>query len=161
VHPRVASAVNDLGNIAIQRSQLTEAEAAFRRMGDIYRAVYGGRHYLLATANSNLAGVYVARKEYRQAEALYRDAIAMYTETLSPAHLNTGIARLKLGRALLRQDRFGEAESELLAGHEILTKQTSPSVSWLRAAREDLVALYTATQHPERAATFQAELSAK
>ena len=161
VHPRVASAVNDLGNIAIQRNQLTEAEAAFRRMGDIYRAVYGGKHYLLATANSNLAGVYVARKEYRQAEALYRDAIAMYTETLSPGHLNTGIARLKLGRALLRQDRYGEAEPELLAGHEILTKQTSPSVSWLRAAREDLVALYTATNHLERAAMFQAELPAQ
>jgi serine/threonine-protein kinase len=161
VHPRVASAVNDLGNIAVQTNRLEEAEAAFRRMGDIYRTIYGGKHYLLATANSNLAGVYVARKDYPRAEALYRDAIVMYTETLSPTHLNTGIARLKLGRALLRQQRYGDAEGELLTGHEILTKQTSPSVSWLRAAREDLVALYTATGKPERAAAFRAELTAK
>jgi serine/threonine-protein kinase len=157
----VASAVNDLGNIAVQTNRLEEAEAAFRRMGDIYRTIYGGKHYLLATANSNLAGVYVARKDYPRAEALYRDAIVMYTETLSPTHLNTGIARLKLGRALLRQQRYGDAEGELLTGHEILTKQTSPSVSWLRAAREDLVALYTATGKPERAAAFRAELTAK
>jgi tetratricopeptide (TPR) repeat protein len=160
-HPRVASAVNDLGNIAVQNNDLTTAEASFRRMGDIYRVVYGGKHYLVATANSNLAGVYVARKEYRQAEMLYRDAVAMYTETLSPTHLNTGIARGKLGRALLRQNQYAEAETELLAGYEILTKQTSPSVSWVRFAREDLVALYDATGQPERAAPFRAELAAK
>ena len=47
--------------------------------------------------------------------------------------LNTGIARLKLGRALLRQQQYGYAESELLAGHGIVSRQTSPSVSWLRA----------------------------
>jgi serine/threonine-protein kinase len=80
----------------------------------------------------------------------------MYTETLSPDHLNTGIGHIKLGRALLRQGRHREAESELLAGHDIVSSQTSPSVSWLQAAREDLIALYEATNRADQAATYRA-----
>ena len=81
----------------------------------------------------------------------------MYSETQSPTHLNTGIARVKLGRALLRQRRYAEAEAELLAGHEIVSGQASPSVSWLRAAREDLTALYETTGRPDQAAKYRAE----
>jgi serine/threonine-protein kinase len=157
-HPRVASAVNDLGAVALGRGDFDRAEAAFTRMAQIYRSVYGEKHYLIGTAISNLASVYVGRREYRRAEPLYREAIAMYSETQSPGHLNTGIGRIKLGRALVGQERYDEAETELLAGYEILTKQTSPSVSWLRNARADLVKLYTASNKPEQAKKFQAEL---
>ena len=154
-HPRVASAVNDLGNIAVQTGRLDDAEAAFTRMGNIYRKVYGAKHFLIGTATSNLGGVFVARKDYTRAEALYRQAVAMYSETQSPDHLNTGIARLKLGRALLRQQRYADAETELLAGHQIVSRQTSPSVSWLKAAQDDLVILYDATHRPDQAAKFR------
>jgi eukaryotic-like serine/threonine-protein kinase len=158
-HPRVASAVNDLGSVALLSGDLDTAEQAFTRMSQIYRSVYGEKHYLIATAISNLGSVYVARKDYRRAEAQYREAIALYSETQSPEHLNTGIGRIKLGRALVGQERYEEAENELLTGYDILTKQTSPSVSWLRAAREDLVKLYTASNKPELARKFQSELA--
>jgi serine/threonine-protein kinase len=159
-HPRVASAVNDLGNIAVQTGRLDDAEAAFTRMGNIYRKTYGAKHFLIATATSNLGGVFIARKDYKRAEALYRAAVAMYTETQSPDHLNTGIARIKLGRALLRQQRYGDAETELLAGHSIVSRQTSPSVSWLKAAQDDLVTLYDATHRPDQAAKFRVKTNA-
>jgi len=157
-HPRVASAVNDLGSVALQRGDLDEAEAAFTRMADVYQSVYGAKHYLIGIAISNLASVYVARQEFTRAEPLYRQAIALYEETQSPQHMNTGIGRIKLGRALVGQARYDEAEVEILAGYEILTKQTSPSVSWLRSAREDLVKLYTASNQPDKAKRFEAEL---
>ncbi len=160
VHPRVASAVNDLGSVALQRGRLDEAEAAFSRMGEIYRSVYGGKHYLIATANSNLASVLVAKKDYVRAESLYRGAIAMFAETQSPTHMNTAIGRLKLGRALLRQLRYAEAEESVLAGYDVLKTQTSPSVSWLRAARDDLLAIYEATGQHEKSAGIRAEMAA-
>ena len=34
----------------------------------------------------------------------------MATEVLPPDNVNTGIAHIKLGRVLLRQNRFAEAE---------------------------------------------------
>ena len=101
-----------------------------------------------------------ARGEYARAEGLFREALAMFLATLGPRHANTAIARIKLGRSLLRQQRFSEAEKETLAGFEILSPQADPSISFLRAAREDLVAIYDALGQPDRAAAFRAEPAA-
>jgi serine/threonine-protein kinase len=78
----------------------------------------------------------------------------MFAITLPADHLNVGITSIKLGRALLRQNRVGEAENHSLAGYRILSKQTSPSVTWLKTAREDLAAIYRAMGQPEKAAGF-------
>ena len=39
VHPRVASALNDLGNVAMKRGRADDAEPYFRRIGEIHRQV--------------------------------------------------------------------------------------------------------------------------
>ncbi len=156
VHPRVASAVNEIGTVALQRARYDEAEAAFARVADIYRAVYPGKHYLTGIAISNLGSVYMARKEFARAEPLFREAIALYSETQSPEHLNVGIARIKLGRVLLGQERYGEAESEALKGYEIVSRQASASVSWLKSAREDLITIYTALGQNDKASRLRA-----
>jgi len=157
VHPRVASALNDLGNVAMGQERFDDAERHFRRIGEIYRSVYGERHYLVGIATSNLAGVYLARRDFTTAEKMYRAAVATFFGAQSPDHLNTGIARIKLGRALLRQGRSAEAEVELKAGYDIVAKQTAPTVSWLKAAREDLAAAYDVLHRPEDAARYRAE----
>jgi serine/threonine-protein kinase len=99
----------------------------------------------------------MARGDYTTAERMYREAVGRFTEAQSPQHLNTGIARIKLGRALLGQKRYAEAETEALAGYQIVAKQMAPTVSWLKSAREDLVAIYTALGQPEKAEIFRAE----
>ncbi|MGZ8491593.1 MAG: tetratricopeptide repeat protein, partial [Gemmatirosa sp.] len=159
-HPRVASLLNELGNVALKRGQLDAAEANFGRMRDIYRAVHGDRHYLIGIAVSNLGGVQLERKQYVRAESLYRDAVARFTAAQSADHLNTGIGRIKLGRALARQGRWTEAERETLGGYQILVTQTDPAVSFLQAARRDLIAVYDTTGQREKAARFRAELAA-
>ena len=69
VSRQVASALNELGNAAMNRHQYDLAEPRFRRMLDIYRAVYNNHHYLIGIALSNLAGVYVGRKQYARARS--------------------------------------------------------------------------------------------
>jgi len=160
VHPSVAETLNELGSVASMRDQFDEAEARLRRAADIYRAIYGDHHYLVAIALSNVATVYMSKEDYPRAEQLFRDVVRRLTETLSAGNVNTGIARVKLGRALLRQNRYTEAEVETLAGYEVLTRQTSPETSFLHAARKDLVADYEALNQPEKAAKFRAELAA-
>ena len=117
VHPRVASALNELGRIARQQGRLDEAEAVFRRMADIYRKVYNDRHYLIGVALSNIGGVYQERKQYARAEAIFRDVLRRYGEVLAPDHQLVGIARIRLGGSLLAQRRYSEAERESLAGY--------------------------------------------
>jgi serine/threonine-protein kinase len=159
VHPRVASALNELGRVAQQQGRLDDAQKYFNRMADIYKTVYNDKHYYIGIALSNLAGVHVDRKEYVRAEQLYRDVLRRYGETLSPGHQLVGIAKVRLGRALLRQQRYPEAETDILAGYEILMKQSSPPARWLQFAQEDLVKLYEALNQPDKAAKFRWELS--
>ena len=160
VHPRVASAVNELGIVALQRNRYDDAEAAFNRMAEIYRAVYPDKHYLTATAIANLASVAIKKEDFRRAELLSREAVDLYSATQSPDHVNTGIARLKLGRALAGQGRFADAEAETLRGYDIISRQSTPPASWLKAAREDLVKIYTVLKRPDMAARYRGELAA-
>jgi len=160
VHPSVAETLNELGNVASMRDHLDEAEARFQRAADIYRAVYGDHHYLVAIALSNVAGITYDKKDYPRAEQLFRDVIRRYKETLPADNVNLAIAHIKLGRALLRDNHYKDAESETLAGYEILIKQSSPSTSFIHAARKDLAAEYDALNQPQQAARFRAELAA-
>ncbi len=155
VHPKVASALNELGTVAMKGKRLDDADAYFARMADIYRRVYGGGHYLLGIAIANRGSVAIERKDNVRAEALFREAMVVYGKSLAPDHLNFGITRVKLGRALARQARWNEAEREILDGYAILSKQTSPSVSWLKAARADLSIVYDSLGRPADAAKYR------
>lgn len=158
-HPSVAETLNELGNVASGRERLDEAEARFRRAVDIYRTVYGDHHYLVATALSNVASISFDKKDYPRAEQLFRDVVRRYQETLPADNVNTGIAHVKLGRTLLREKHYKDAEPETMAGYEILRKQSSPSNSFIRAACKDLAAEYDALKQPQQAARFRAELA--
>ena len=159
VHSSVASTLNELGSVALMKGEYDAAETYFTRMASIYRQVRGEDHYLVAIALSNLASVYQARDRFDRAEPIYRDVIDRYTRALSAEHLNTGVARVKLGRVLTRTARHTEAEGHLLAGYDILMKQTSPTARWLQQARTDLVEVYEALGQPEKAERFRKELA--
>jgi eukaryotic-like serine/threonine-protein kinase len=126
-------------------------------MVDIYRVVYNNHHYLIGIGLSTLASVYVARKQYPRAEQLYTEALQVFGETLPADHLNTAIAQIKLGRTLVREQRYQEAEGHILSGYSVLVKQSNPSVSYLGNAREDLATVYEALGEPEKAKKFRGE----
>jgi eukaryotic-like serine/threonine-protein kinase len=159
-HPNVAEAVNELGNILAMQERYGEAAANFQRSADIYRSVHGEHHYFVAIALSNVAYMRMKQGRYDDAEALFRPVIQLFTDTLGADNVNTGIARIKLGRTLRLAGRLRDAETESLAGYEIVAAQANPAVSYLRAARDDLVLVYEATDQPEKAARFRGEIEA-
>ena len=133
-----------------------EAQADFERMVAIYRTAYpGGRSISSARRSRTSRPSIRPGRTIPRPSACAAEAIAIYSATLASDHLNLGIARIKLGRTLLRQQRFAEAERETLAGHVIVAAQADPSVTWLRSARQDLVAIYDALSRPEDAARFR------
>ena len=157
-HPAVAETANELGNVLAQQSRYADAEEKYRRAATIYQSVYGQQHYLVGIALSNVAYMQMQQKHYLPAEAQFRDVVQLFTRTLSADNVNTGIARIKLGRTLLRAGRPREAQAETLAGYGILAKQVNPGTSYLRAAREDLVAAYELLDEPEKALRYRKEL---
>ena len=72
--------------------------------------------------------------------------------------MNTGIARIKLGRVAAAAARFAEAQVETLAGYEIMVKQANPAVTFIQNARKDLSTEYDSLKQPDKAARFVAEL---
>jgi len=155
VHPSVAETLNELAANESMRNDMDGAIVQFRRVAEIYRSIYGDHHYLVAIALANVASQYMDKKDYAAAEPIFRDVIRRLTEVLPPDNVNTGIARIKLGRTLLRQNRFADAEAQTHAGFDSLSKQMDPTVSWLRSARKDLVAEYTGMNRPDQAAKFK------
>ncbi|MBZ5607863.1 MAG: tetratricopeptide repeat protein [Acidobacteriia bacterium] len=154
-HPRVANVLNELGTVALQRGKYDEAEARFRRMAEIYKTAYGEHHYLYALAYANLASVYLARNDFARAEQMFREVVKLYTAALSANHQFTAIAEIKLGRALVGEKRYAEAEGHILTGYNVLSKQTSPSATWLESARQNLITIYEALNQPEKAAQYR------
>jgi serine/threonine-protein kinase len=159
VHPLVASSLNEVGNTAVLQDRPDEAERIFERVARIYRQVYPESHYVVGIAVSNLASVQLNRARYAEAARGFEEAITIFAATQGPNHTNTGIARIKLGRALLRQRRWAAAAAASLAGYEILKPQMDSGVSWLVAARKDLVAAYDSLGQSERGQPFRAELA--
>jgi hypothetical protein len=74
---------------------------------------------IFAVALSIPGSVYSSCEEWPRADKIYGQEISTFTELQSAKHIDTGVARIKLGRALLRQNRYAEAEAETRAGYEI------------------------------------------
>jgi serine/threonine protein kinase len=159
-HPQVASTLNEMGSVALSGKRLDDAEAAYRRMLEIYRKVYGDNHYLIAVAMSNLSTVAMRRGSYAEAERMMHEVVARFTSSLSPEHLNTGIARIKLGRTLAKQQKWSGVAEESRAGYDILVKQNSQQQAFLKMAREDLGVAYAALGDSANAKRFTVELAA-
>ena len=159
VHPRVASALNEMGRIAQQQKRLDDAEAYFRRMAQIYKTVHKDKHYVIGVALSNLAGVMKDRQRYDVAADLFRDVLRRYAETLPPEHQLAGIGRVRYAEVLLLQGRTADAEREMSAGYRIIAKQSPPPPVWITRAREGLVAVYDSLKRPDSALKYRNELA--
>jgi eukaryotic-like serine/threonine-protein kinase len=161
--PHVAYVLNAIGSFANHRREFRTAADDFQRVAEIYRAAYGDTDYRVAVALGNLASVYFSEKNYARAVDLFRDVVARFIQSQSAGSINTGEAEIKLGRALLSERHYSDAEASTRAGYEALSKQTSPPTSYIQGARHDLATIYTALGRPDEAKKFgdEAEIAPK
>jgi eukaryotic-like serine/threonine-protein kinase len=96
-----------------------------------------------------------------EAEPFLRQCLAIRDKRMPDSFLAFN-ARSMLGEALLRQEKFAEAEPLLLQGYEGLKQReaTTPSTSFVHPADvvENLVQLYEAWDKPDQAAKWRKKL---
>jgi uncharacterized protein HemY len=107
-----------------------------------------------------LGDVLEAEKQYSQAEKLFREALKTITSRPFKGNVSVGVVEVSLGQALLRQKKYGDAESHLVAGYAILTEQPGAFAARLEQARADLATVYTALHQSGKAAKFREEMAA-
>ena len=84
----------------------------------------------------------------------------MLTKVDRANNINTGMSQVRLGRTLLREDKYQQAAEHSRVGCEILSAQTSAQTSFVQGALHDLIADYTALNQPREAAEFKEKLEA-
>ena len=142
---------------AYSRDRDDEAEADFWKAHDIYVATYGPNHQFVGVAYANLIGVAVDRKDYRSAERFARKALAVYAVALPADHINAAMVHVRLGRILLRQERYTDAVPESLQGFRYFARHRGDS-SYLPGARRDLLEICKHLQDAQLAESIRREV---
>ena len=150
-------------DLAMALGQLGDTEEAlrFHRLSaETAERRFGRRNPETMSILEHLARALSASGDPAAAEPLLREAIGWYQETVGPRATDTANTRRMLGDCLTRQERFEEAEEELLAAHDILLAPSMQSRGYrhpppLTRARWGLAALYEAWGRPEEAARWQ------
>jgi serine/threonine protein kinase/tetratricopeptide (TPR) repeat protein len=158
IRATVATTLNQLGIVAFNAKNYDAARIYFNQAIETWKQIYGDQHPYIANAISNLGSICQQQKDYPCAEKMYREAVRRFDST-SAESVNDAIAHVKLGRTLLSEAKFSDAETHSLAGYNYLVKHVSPTNSYLANARKDLAAIYDGLHQPQQAARFRAELT--
>ena len=156
VRATVATTQNQLGIVAYDEKNFDSARDHFNQAIAIWRQIYGDQHPYIANAISNLGSICQQQKDYACAEKNYREAVRRF-DAASPESMNNAIAHVKLGRTLLSEQKYVEAEKNTLTGYNYLVKHAAPNSMYLVSARKDLAAIYDGLHQPQQAARFRAE----
>ena len=102
--------------------------------------------------------VLCAANEFGKAESIYRELLESQT-VVGQERAVTHLAKLAIGRNLILQEKYADAEPFLMAGYEGLKANQEPGRDQRMAqAIRRLVEFYTAWQKPDEAAKWQNEL---
>ena len=148
-HLNTAIIQTNLAKSIASQGRGAEAEPLYAPALEAYRAARG-RHRSVARALLDWGDVRVDLEDETGALPLYGEALDIFLETVGAADPETLRARNALGRALVRLERFDEAESHLLAGLEA----ADASAEFRSRATPLLVALYEAWGKPEEARRY-------
>jgi non-specific serine/threonine protein kinase/serine/threonine-protein kinase len=148
-HPETLRTQSNLGAMHFKQGDRAAAAATWSEVLETYRRTLGPDHYLALVTLANVARVTQDIGRLAEAEGLYRELVAAAARSLPERHPNLGIYRGGLGVCLMRQERYAEAETELLAALEANRAVLGPEHPRTVVATERLTELYGAWGRPQ------------
>jgi len=152
-----------LGEVQIERGELSEAKATLAAASDGYKEFLGEAHPLTAAANCMLGEVLLKIGEFEPAEAIFRSALTTMQRQLMDG-LPTLQIQSALGAALAGQKKYSEADGTLRTAFEGIKSHPWAKTQWgkslLRETADRLVRLNEMAGKSEEAAKWQKELEA-
>jgi tetratricopeptide (TPR) repeat protein len=161
-HPEYAATLTGMGAWLLETGEFEEAEAMMTDGLAMRRALLGNDHPDIANSLVQLGMVAVATGDHERALALSREAERILDASLPPDHWRSAVARSVEGASLSGLGRFDEAETLLLDGFGVLSRDSGALRVYVRESQRYLEQLYTTWGRPDDAARYAAtSLSAR
>lgn len=141
-HRGTLISLSNIGSLLQLQGKPDEAETYFRQAMDGLRRTLGDDHPNTLISASYLVQLLIELDRSDEALALIESTIANGHRSVGADHWFMGNFNGKRGRALQRLERYEEAESAMLEGHEILAAALGASHEQTVSAIEALVTLY-------------------
>ena len=158
-HPLVVSANGAFASFLEARGRFKEALPLRESELAGATAHYGESHSVTVRALMGLGRNALARGQVAEAEPHLRRALAVRQKLHPAGHWRIAEASAALGQCLLRARRFEEAEPLLSQGYEGLRASKDATPQEVRAALNNVVALYDSWGRPADAARYRAQKS--
>ena len=142
---------------AFKKNDMKTALDFSNRCLEIYRASYGKEDYRVGVTLSSQSSIYINENQYGKAEKLLRDATQILTKAQSMDSIDNAVLQVRLGRVLMLEHKYSDAEQHSRAGFEVLLKQGNPQLSYLHDAEGDLEIIYAALKQPREAQKVREE----
>ncbi|UCG33396.1 MAG: serine/threonine protein kinase, partial [Phycisphaerales bacterium] len=163
-HPSTLDTMENLAMLYADLGRQEESESLLLEALAVRRRLWGETHPATLYCLNNLAWLYNSERRFAEAEPLLAEAVEAVRSAeggLPEGHWFTGVLLARYGVCLRGLDRYDEAESVLLEGHEILESARGPTHERTLGAVRSLVDLYDAWGKAEEAAAWRAELEAR
>src|SRR5712691_2805967 len=106
--PRLATSLNNLGELYRAKGQYAKAEPLLRRALAIREKALGPEHPDVATSLNNLALLYGVQGKYAEAEPLFKRALAIMEKALGPEHSDVATSLSNLAELHRIQGKYAE-----------------------------------------------------
>jgi tetratricopeptide (TPR) repeat protein len=147
--------VRNQAALLYQQERYSDALAKAQEALHIYGESFG-THYDNYPTALTIQGLSLNRLgRTADAEKVLREAVKLRMELLPRGHFFTALAQSALGECLVRQRRFGEAESLLLQSYNDLLRSQGPDNPRTNLAKNRARELYIAWKRPNEAARFR------
>jgi tetratricopeptide (TPR) repeat protein/CHAT domain-containing protein len=159
-HPLVATALNNLGVMALRQGNLTESEGFLVRSLELRRRLLGNHHPDVAQTLGNLSLLHHERRDRAAAESTARESVEILATVLPDGHPQLAGARNNLAQLHYLSGQLADAETlqesalsgwrGALGGEHPYVALALNNLGVLRAARGRLDAAVEVMQEGER-----------
>jgi tetratricopeptide (TPR) repeat protein len=141
-HDQVSATLNNLALLVGRSGRVSEGEALYRRAIAMDLKKLGADHPAVGIGYFNLADLTCRAGDPGTGIPSSRRALAILSKSLGDTSWQAGMASVVLGRCLMRQGQFVEAERHLLRGRTALENGLGPTHRRVDSAKARLAELY-------------------
>ncbi len=159
-HPSTLVSMNNLALVYSRQGRYDEAEPLYLQTLEIRQRVLGEEHPDTLRSMNNLADLHHHQRRFDEAATLFEETVARARRAWPGRHWMTGVLLGNYGRTLTELQRYEDAETRLLEGHELILAGLGPN-HWRTINQiESLANLYDVWGKPQQAAEWRAKLAA-